>query len=156
MSQPLPRYRPVTDTERRTVDKIVGEDPVVITDPPKRKRRKRPPLPPEVRQLVIDRDGTSCYLCGLQCYEHEIHIDHVIPRSRGGSDDPSNLKVACWLCNMRKGAKIENAPARVRIRVDRGVPRDQIPSSAFDDAARREYQQRRLDRIHWKKRGVKW
>lgn len=27
---------------------------------------------------------------------------HVVPRSRGGSDDPENLVTACWTCNCKK------------------------------------------------------
>ncbi len=32
--------------------------------------------------------------------------EHVIPRSRGGSNDPSNLVLACQGCNVRKGARL--------------------------------------------------
>lgn len=32
-------------------------------------------------------------------------IDHVVPRAKGGLDDPSNYVVACLPCNQRKGSK---------------------------------------------------
>lgn len=35
----------------------------------------------------------------------EVHIDHVVPWSRGGSSDMDNLQVSHSLCNMRKGAR---------------------------------------------------
>lgn len=35
-----------------------------------------------------------------------MHIDHVIPRSRGGTDDMDNLAVSCAPCNLSKGDKL--------------------------------------------------
>ena len=34
------------------------------------------------------------------------HVDHIIPRSKGGSDELSNLQIACWKCNILKSDKI--------------------------------------------------
>jgi 5-methylcytosine-specific restriction endonuclease McrA len=34
------------------------------------------------------------------------HVDHVVPLVRGGSDDPSNLVIACVPCNLSKGDKL--------------------------------------------------
>ena len=31
-------------------------------------------------------------------------MDHIVPRSAGGTDDPENLQALCWLCNTNKGA----------------------------------------------------
>lgn len=42
-----------------------------------------------------------CVYCGKPAE----HMDHVMPKSRGGSDDPSNLVPACSSCNWSKGAK---------------------------------------------------
>jgi 5-methylcytosine-specific restriction endonuclease McrA len=33
------------------------------------------------------------------------HLDHVVPRSRGGSDDERNLQLTCPKCNLSKGAR---------------------------------------------------
>jgi hypothetical protein len=43
-----------------------------------------------------------CAYCGI---EDPRTKDHVIPKSRGGSDDPSNLVWACNRCNSKKGAR---------------------------------------------------
>lgn len=42
-----------------------------------------------------------CYYC-KQTYGAAYHVDHVIPLSRGGSNDPSNLVIACASCNLSK------------------------------------------------------
>jgi hypothetical protein len=59
-----------------------------------------------VRRLVIRRDGYVCALCGGKVAPDELDIDHVVPRSKGGSDEPENLQVAHRLCNQRKGNRI--------------------------------------------------
>jgi 5-methylcytosine-specific restriction endonuclease McrA len=61
---------------------------------------------PVIRAEIVARDNSTCYLCGLWLNDNEIHLDHVIPVSKGGLHDPSNIKVACAYCNLSKGAKI--------------------------------------------------
>lgn len=55
------------------------------------------------RIFVINRDNGVCQYCGQTPDRPD--IDHVIPRSRGGSDNPSNLVTACPSCNRSKGAR---------------------------------------------------
>jgi predicted nucleic acid-binding Zn ribbon protein len=55
------------------------------------------------RAYVIERDGSRCHLCGKKCRPEEIHLDHVVPLSQGGSHDPENLRVSHAVCNLRKG-----------------------------------------------------
>ena len=51
-----------------------------------------------VAQLARQRG--RCYWCGERVEEY--HVDHVVPLSRGGSDDPGNLVIACPHCNLSK------------------------------------------------------
>lgn len=61
------------------------------------------------RDQVIERDHSTCYLCGRnELANDEIHIDHVIPLSRGGHHVAENVRVACAPCNLRKGAMTED------------------------------------------------
>lgn len=58
------------------------------------------------RQFIIDRDDSTCYLCGKICEPGEIHLDHVVPLARGGDHTADNLRVACAPCNLSKGARL--------------------------------------------------
>jgi len=48
------------------------------------------------------RDGHRCVWCGAN--EGPLHLDHVVPRSCGGTDEPTNLIVACAACNCARHA----------------------------------------------------
>jgi 5-methylcytosine-specific restriction endonuclease McrA len=45
-----------------------------------------------------------CYYCQIKLIEY--HVDHIVPIIRGGSNEPSNLVLACPHCNMSKGTKL--------------------------------------------------
>jgi 5-methylcytosine-specific restriction endonuclease McrA len=58
-----------------------------------------------VRLAIFLRDGGMCLYC-LKDLHHtdprDVTIDHVAPRSDGGTDDPKNLALCCRTCNCRK------------------------------------------------------
>jgi len=56
-----------------------------------------------LRVFVFRRDGYRCLYCGDQAGPFD--CDHIIPFSRGGSNDPDNLATACRPCNRSKRAK---------------------------------------------------
>lgn len=63
------------------------------------------PLPGNWKSLKKKAEGYSekrCYVCGL--VRPSGAVDHVIPRSQGGSDDPSNL---AWICDRDHALKTE-------------------------------------------------
>ena len=49
------------------------------------------------------RDGYSCQVCGA---DQNLTVDHLIPISKGGTDDLDNLLTMCGRCNFSKGTKI--------------------------------------------------
>jgi len=53
------------------------------------------------RKNLQRRDNFCCQYCGKKT--HTLTIDHVIPKSRGGSDTWDNLVTACVKCNNKKG-----------------------------------------------------
>lgn len=53
----------------------------------------------DVRQAVFKRDGGRCKACDST---DDLSLDHIIPRSKGGSHDESNLQTLCRRCNAAK------------------------------------------------------
>jgi 5-methylcytosine-specific restriction endonuclease McrA len=54
------------------------------------------------RQNIFKRDDNECIYCGATT---DLTIDHVIPRSKGGSNTWENLVTCCGICNVRKCSK---------------------------------------------------
>lgn len=59
-------------------------------------------IPQDVKIAVAKRDGARCVQCGSDV---DLHYDHKIPHSRGGSNSVNNIQLLCGDCNRRKGAK---------------------------------------------------
>jgi hypothetical protein len=55
---------------------------------------------------ILYRDNFTCRYCGSRPGSENLEVDHVIPRSRNGSDNPCNLVAACVTCNRRKSGTI--------------------------------------------------
>jgi 5-methylcytosine-specific restriction endonuclease McrA len=61
------------------------------------------------RRLLCERAGGRCAYCGiLQAHMSfpAFHIDHIIPKQHGGSEEPSNLALACYHGNLHKGSNL--------------------------------------------------
>lgn len=63
---------------------------------------------PELRQDVLQRDKFTCQHCGRSAPDVVLHIDHVIPESKGGPTELDNLQVLCEECNIGKGNRYNN------------------------------------------------
>lgn len=59
-------------------------------------------VPKSVRKAVYERDNHTCQCCGIK---EDLTLDHIVPRSRGGSNDMNNLQTLCKSCNFRKGTE---------------------------------------------------
>ena len=65
---------------------------------------KRPrPVVKMTRKEVLARDDLTCQYCGKRA--HDLTLDHVIPRHRGGQHTWENVVAACKTCNHRKGGR---------------------------------------------------
>ena len=62
---------------------------------------------PGLRVEVVRRAGDRCEYCRLSQAGQEaaFHVDHIIPRTAGGTDTLENLALACVSCSLRKWAK---------------------------------------------------
>ncbi len=61
-----------------------------------------------VRLAIYLRDDFCCSYCGTCLRERsrrEIHLDHLVAREVGGTDEPENLVTACGPCNSKKQAR---------------------------------------------------
>ena len=64
-----------------------------------RKRYKR------IREFVTTRDGLICCYCEKPLTIDSVTLDHIIPESRDGSFNVTNLTVSCYDCNNKRGNK---------------------------------------------------
>ena len=65
-------------------------------------------IPLNLRRRIIERDGYYCVYCDEDLRDAEIHMDHVIPESKGGPTTYDNLQVTCRKCNLAKGVLTES------------------------------------------------
>jgi 5-methylcytosine-specific restriction endonuclease McrA len=57
------------------------------------------------RRNIYARDGNKCQYCGKVFHTSELSIDHVVPRSLGGTSVWENVVCACTKCNVKKGGR---------------------------------------------------
>jgi HNH endonuclease len=57
-----------------------------------------------LRFEVLRRDGYTCRYCGARAPDVTLIVDHVVPTTLGGDDDPRNLVTACQPCNAGKSS----------------------------------------------------
>jgi len=63
------------------------------------------PVSDSVRYRLLKKANGRCSLCGATKKETVLHVDHIVPRSKGGTNDESNLQVLCLKCNLGKSNK---------------------------------------------------
>jgi 5-methylcytosine-specific restriction endonuclease McrA len=84
------------------------EDPRKLGNPPRMPKKvydHRLPLSPKLRKKIMERDGYACQYCGDTATE----IEHVMPYTKGGPNDESNLVASCYACNHLALAKLFNS-----------------------------------------------
>lgn len=68
-------------------------------------------IPARLRDQVLSHDGRRCRKCGSR---DVLSVDHVVPYSRGGPTEFSNLRTLCMPCNIKKGNRRPTRIARYR------------------------------------------
>ena len=68
------------------------------------------------RRSVLARDEHRCQYCGRHFPTHQLSLDHVTPRSRGGTTTWENVVCACLACNVNKGGR---TPKEARMKLMR-------------------------------------
>ena len=68
----------------------------------------------QVRDALVERDGSSCHYCGKHLQTktrakrlptNYCHIEHIVPREHGGTNELTNLVLSCKHCNTRKATQ---------------------------------------------------
>jgi len=66
-------------------------------------------MPTPLRQFARDRAGRRCEYCHFSEANLPLwpfHLDHIVAKQHGGSDDASNVAWSCHRCNLRKGTNL--------------------------------------------------
>lgn len=91
----------------------------------------------ETRAYVLDRNGFTCQMCGAVAGEPHpydpsrktrLHIGHIIDKSMGGTDDRSNLRALCSVCNEGAANLTLDRPSheKLLIQIRRATGADQL------------------------------
>lgn len=91
----------------------------------------------ETRAFVLDRNGFTCQMCGAVAGEPHpydpgrktrLHIGHIVDKSLGGTDDPSNLRALCSVCNEGAANLTLDRPSaqKLLVQLRRATAEDQI------------------------------
>jgi hypothetical protein len=86
------------------------------------------------RHMVRERAGHRSEYCGIRQVDMPFvtfHVDHIIPRQHGGTDDPANLALACYHCNLHKGPNLSGIDPDTGVMVPLFHPRRDIWGDHF-------------------------
>jgi 5-methylcytosine-specific restriction endonuclease McrA len=93
-------------TPKINENEIKMKDNSIVTVKNKEEKRE---IPLGLRFDILKRDNYKCTVCGRSpssTFGIELHIDHIIPYSKGGKTNRENLKTLCNQCNIGKSNKI--------------------------------------------------
>ena len=71
-------------------------------------------IPQTVKFAVNRRDNFICQECGQHVRDNDVNYDHIIPYSKGGSSEASNIRLLCSTCNKKRGNDFEDTHLIVR------------------------------------------
>lgn len=87
----------------------------------------------QLRFSIMARDGFRCRYCGRSAQDDgvKLNVDHIVPKDKGGNNEPSNLITACQDCNVGKGtllllAKAGQIPSYITIESLTDLPHKKV------------------------------
>jgi 5-methylcytosine-specific restriction protein A len=109
---------PIVDLLSVTCAPLGTSTPHPLTMAPWQNRHPTGTVNQTTRRRIMARDGYRCYRCGAEAAE----VDHIVPVSEGGTNDPTNLAAICIPCHRAK-TRAEAARGRARRATRRPTPR---------------------------------
>jgi 5-methylcytosine-specific restriction endonuclease McrA len=90
------------------------------------------------RLNIYTRDRDTCQYCGVRYPRSELNLDHVIPRSQGGTSRWENIVCSCHACNRKKGGR---TPEQARMRLIRVPSRPEWTPFMIHNFSLRRYKE---------------
>jgi 5-methylcytosine-specific restriction endonuclease McrA len=66
---------------------------------------KKVKIPAKLRAEVLSRDDFKCQWCGRDSSDVQLHVDHIVAKSKGGLTEKRNLRTLCRDCNLGRNNK---------------------------------------------------
>jgi len=102
----LVEYMPLEDDNKEKICRIFGHIcPVFKVAEPFTETKE---LRNISRIIPRGRDNNVCQLCSKSILDRDVHFDHIIPWSKGGSSDENNIRILCPECNLKRGNDFES------------------------------------------------
>ena len=96
----------INEGEDDSEDEIAENSKAIISPKEAPKRKTKRNISVRLRFTILMRDGFTCQSCGASPTKErgvELHVDHIVPWSKGGETEESNLQTKCKKCNLGKG-----------------------------------------------------
>lgn len=78
-----------------------------LPKPKSPKQPERHTIPAGLRFEVLQQDNFRCRFCGASANDGaKLEVDHIVPVSRGGTNDRNNLQTLCEKCNIGKSNRV--------------------------------------------------
>lgn len=102
------------------------------------------------RRNIYEHYGYKCSYCGKKFMTSELNLEHVLPRSRGGKTDWTNVVTSCIPCNLKKGNRLPDE-AGMKLLVQPSKPNWSGPAAiAFRPGFKLKASwQRFVDNVYW-------
>lgn len=98
-----------SEEEIRTMVETIKQENIMRSSEEYRRKMERRRVTDKLRYQILRRDGFRCQLCGAsQADGVRLHVDHIIPVSKGGTSDVENLRTLCDRCNLGKSDQMED------------------------------------------------
>jgi len=100
------------------------------------------------RRNIYARDGSRCQYCGKKSPTRDLSLDHIVPRSRGGTSTWDNVVCCCLRCNVKKGGRTPKEANMRLISKPVKPKRSPVINVKLSDSKYRSWKQF-LDHAYW-------